>query len=255
MSWDDLQGEGVVAARSEVDTARFGVVVARVRVGSGTTDEQAARRVADEMERIAPTVAVTRWPAERIGLATEMRRRGLQVQPADTLVYWAADADGPATPSADGPVRLGTSPDLEAEVLDLVASVFAGYPTHYLASPVFTPALVTEGYVDWARRTVREDPDAVLVQLVEGHAAALATTARVDAGRATEVLLAGTRRDHRRRGVYCALLSGVLATASTEGVERVLISTQASNVAAQRAWCALGLRPVAAWTTVHLSRA
>lgn len=252
MSWDDLEGTGIHASASELDTRRFGFPVARVTVGRDTTDAQAAQHVVDDLERLAPTVAVARWPADRVGFAAELVRRGLQVLPADTLVYWAGAATGAA--SAGGPVPLTDAPALAPAVEELVAATFADYPTHYLASPDFPPDLVLAGYVEWAGRTAREHPEDVLLQLVDGVPAAVATTARVDGGRGLEVMLAGTHPDHRGRGVYRALLAGVLARAGVDGAERVVISTQASNTAVQRVWCTLGLRPVSAWTTVHLRR-
>lgn len=255
MSWDDLAGSGVSTSASEVDTRRFGFPVARVLVGRDTTDADAATRIIEDLGRLEPEVAVARWPADRVRLAGELVRRGLRVLPADTLVYWAGPAGAPADgPAAAEAVTLSASPHLVPVVESLVAATFADYPTHYLASSDFRPELVLAGYVDWAARSARERPEDVLLRLVEGVPVAVATTARVDAGRATEVLLAGTHPDHRGRGVYGELLAGVLAGARAAGREQVVISTQASNTAVQRVWCRLGLRPVSAWTTVHLRR-
>ncbi|QIM21427.1 GNAT family N-acetyltransferase [Phycicoccus sp. HDW14] len=254
MSWDDLEGTGIRTSASELDTRRFGFPVARLTVGRDTTDAQAAQHVVDDLERLAPAVTVARWPADRVGLAGELVRRGLQVLPADTLVYWAGEVADVPSGGEPGPVSLADAPALAPAVEELVAATFADYPTHYLASPDFPPDLVLAGYVEWAGRTAREHPEDVLLQLVDGVPAAVATTARVDGGRGVEVLLAGTHPDHRGRGVYRALLAGVLARAGADGAQRVVISTQASNTAVQRVWCTLGLRPVSAWTTVHLRR-
>ncbi|MBM6400939.1 GNAT family N-acetyltransferase [Phycicoccus sonneratiae] len=254
MSWDDLEGAGVDASASEVDTRRFGFPVARVRVGRRSTDDEAVAGVLEAFERLRPDVLVARWPADRVRLAGALTRHGLEVLPADTLVYWEGDAAAASGDGADDVVPLAEAPHLAGAVGDLVAATFADYPTHYLASRAFRPDLVLAGYVDWARRTAGEHPEEVLLRLVDGAPAAVATTARVDGGRATEVLLAGTHPDHRGRGVYRALLTGVLGAACAAGSQRLVISTQASNTAVQRAWCGLGLRPVSAWTTVHLRR-
>ena len=57
---------------------------------------------------------------------------------------------------------------------------------------------------------------------------------------------------HRGRGVYAALLSSLLAGLSSQGHDRLVISTQAGNVPVQRLWARAGLLPFAAFTTVHL---
>lgn len=257
MSWDDLEAPGVRSRESAVDSRRFGIPVARVQVGRDTTDDEAVEGILTDLDRLRPEVAVARWPADRVGLAGALDRRGLRVVPADTLLYWGTDLTGRADEPDDvrtGTVSLDRAPQLAPAVGDLVAASFVDYPTHYLASPEFAPDLVLAGYVEWASRTAREHPQEVLLRLVDGVPAAVATTARVQDGRSTEVLLAGTRPDHRGRGVYAALLASVLAAATDRGEERVVISTQASNTTVQRAWCRAGLRPLAAWTTVHLRR-
>jgi GNAT superfamily N-acetyltransferase len=81
---------------------------------------------------------------------------------------------------------------------------------------------------------------------------ALATTLMVNDGQSLEVLLAGTAPNFQGRGVYRSLFAGVVARTAELGCLEVVISTQASNIGVQRAWAALGLRPFAAFTTVHV---
>lgn len=254
MSWDDLAVDGVTASVSPHDTKRFGKVVLRVVVGSHVRNSDAAAGpLLNAVSRRDVDLAVVRWPASFTELGAHLTDAGLTVVPADTLVYWAGGAAKPE----NGPIKVAPLSEFAGELRafeDLVRATFDRYESHYAASPDLDPVLVTEGYVEWALRTASEAAGSTFVAHKEGRLLAFATTRSLASPLDIEVELAGTSPLARGQGAYGALLKALLALLPTMGCRRLLISTQAGNVAVQRLWARGGLLPVAAFTTVHVRR-
>ncbi len=252
MSWDDLAGDGVSVSVSPHDTARFGRVVLRVVVGSRVRDADAALGpVLEAVSRPDVDLAVVRWPASFTALGARLAAAGPSVVPADTLTYWA----GGTTAAVGGPLEIERLSDAPADpdaLEALVRSTFTRYVSHYAASPDLDPDAVTEGYVEWAMRTAADAPRSTWVAREGDELLAFATTRPLTDPRDVEVELAGTSPTHRGRGIYTSLLTALLARLPEQGHDRLLISTQAGNVAVQRLWAKAGLLPVGAFTTVHV---
>ncbi len=251
MSWDDLRGVGVAAAASPYDTARFGIRTARVVVRDGERDVTgAATEIASHLSRLDPEVAIVRWPAPMVGLGQALAANGWRVHPADTLLYWS-------TPVREGLARAGEltsvadEPGLAIKLPGLVRDVFANYPNHYLASSQFKARDVLDGYVEWATRAAEESPALCFLLVSGGDVVSFAATRLLMDG-SLEVELAGTVAHQRNSGHYRALMYGLLGEAAAVGAPHLLISTQAGNTAVQSAWASQGLRPLSAFTTVHL---
>lgn len=238
------------AGPSRLDSARFGIEVARVVVPAGdrsTSLDAVEAAIADLPAR----VHVVRYPADRVAWFATLAGRHAHVVHAATLVYWSTPVAGAgsvgALPAAgaDAP-RL--RPVVPAAAERTVRATFADYPHHYAANPLFPPGQVLDGYGEWARTAA-----------VAGRAwglhdgADLVGLATVSVqGRVLEVELAGIVPGRQRQGWYARLLAGVRALAAEQGCDRVVISTQAGQVHVQRSWARQGLVPVAALETVHL---
>lgn len=253
MTWDGLSHGDVRLSESELDTRRFGMRVARLTVGEAAAD--AARVEAEVVAAVGESssdVIVARWPARMTRVAGLVAGLGRRVIAADTLTYWDV-------PVADLTVRtavgdgLDTRTGVDGEDLDRVlADSFHDYPSHYSANPAFPPALVLEGYLEWAGRTLATRPEDVVTLLRSGRAIGLATCMQGEDASFLEIELAGLVAAEQGGGRYSTLLHGVGQLAQDRGITRVAISTQASNVRVQRSWARAGFAPFAAFTTVHL---
>lgn len=288
MSWDGLQGSRVTYAESPVESARFGLTMARLTVGrdvrpDGPAAEDADRHpdlvtgaaaeVTDRLRAADADVVVVRYPAQSLGLAAAVASSGRDVLAAGSLTYWSAPASAIRVPQpAEGlevvPLAQHTG-DAEgrAAVVDaVVADSFGGYGNHYSANPLLDPEASLAGYQEWARRSALADPADALLLVLRGDAVGLATL--VDGERPkgaggpgedpsrghVEVLLAGLRTAAQGQGRYATLFGGVAREALARGRPEVVISTQSHNVRVQRSWARLGLRPFAAVETVHAVR-
>jgi hypothetical protein len=254
MTWDGLSGVGVTGSLGPYDSDRFGVSVARITVGHKAPDAHRAAAEVDNLVRLLEAeVSVVRWPASLNRIGDDLSRLGYALVPADTLVYWSAPLDEWTQPPRDF-TTLGETPAIAAALPDAVRRTFAGYVNHYSASAVFDSDAVLAGYVDWAIRDATARPFETYAlaqggQNIEGFA----TTSPVADGLCLEVNLAGIVPEARGAGRYGRLMSGMMAISRTKGYQRLVISTQAGNCRVQAAWVHIGLRPFAAFTTVHVT--
>ena len=67
-----------------------------------------------------------------------------------------------------------------------------------------------------------------------------------------EVLLAGIAEGHQNQGLYPHLMKEMINAARANGAKQLVISTQASNIAVQRVWARVGLRPILSVENCHL---
>ncbi len=249
MSWADLYGSGrPVVARSQPDSDRFGFSVDRMSVPDGFPGTTA--QIAELAFSSDARVLVLRYPAARVDVFAALLNRGRDVLLADGLSYWRLTVGDGRRPS--------TQPDLDVAEIDaegvdglvddLVGDIFADYGNHYLADPVFDPALVLAGYQEWARISSRAGGGLVLRRNLEP--VALATTSVADGQ--VEIELAGVLSAQQGSGLYPHLLAAVEDRARRERVDRVVVSTQTHNAGVQRAWARYGFEPVGTFATLHL---
>ncbi len=250
MSWRQaVEAVEVAAVPSPYETDRFGVSVDRVGVA------EAAKVTLDEVRALVrgstADVVVLRYPADRVGWFAALAGDGRVALLADSLVYWRLRVGAGRGPAPAANLRTAVDRDVEPETVDaLVADMFAAYGNHYLANPLFDPALALAGYQQWARRSVAE-AGAVVVR-DEDRLLGLATVEQT--AERTEILLAGVVSAAQGRGIYGHLLAEVERQAAERAAAEVVISTQGHNVRVQRAWARYGFEPVHALLTVHLVR-
>lgn len=253
MTWTNLSGTGVTYRPSPLESARFGVGIGRVMVGAASVWDRAL-----EGDLVAACdhdddVVVVRWPSSMVRCGSALVSTGRDVLPADVLTYWETRS-AEVTPTADeAGLTLTAAASLPDAVIEgVVRRVFAGYVNHYAANPLLSTELALDGYVEWALSAVHQEGSVVLAH--DGVPVGIATwVLEPDAG-LVEVLLAGMVQEARRRGWYASLLAAAGRFAQQQGVDRVVISTQAANVDVQRAWARLGFAPFASVTTAHAVR-
>ena len=198
-------------------------------------------------------VVILRYPSRAVDLFSGlMALPGHEPLFADSLMYWECDLTG-----AEGlpPISPGLSVVKvpPGDVAPMVRSVFAHYPNHYAANPLFEESAALDGYVEWAT-TLLGQGNTVCLALTE-DAAIRAAFAVIDfTSSVPDIRLAGVHPEHAGRGRYRDLIAAAMCEAEGEGSERIAISTQVHNVAVMSTWAKLGWKPVSSCTTVHLVR-
>ena len=229
-----------VLAASDVDSARFGVSIARSYAASAA-DVTAISR---DARASGVAMVIVRCPAGDLSAAQALEQAGGRL--CDTLVHYGRPLDRPI-PEQPRPVRRARPSDIE-EIQAIAAGAFAGYQGHYQADPRLDRAAADAGYVDWARRSIAGAD--VLVVEDEGAIAGFLTMEPSDDG--TEIVLNGIRPDSQGRGLYAALVIGALRRSAKLKAPRCTVSTQVWNVRAQKVWIRVGFEPTQAVHTFHL---
>ena len=261
MSWDGLQGEAVTHGASALETDRFGLTIGRVVVGQDADEALAAGTLTRLLDTLTEQLLVVRWPTRMVSLGGAAAASQRAIIPADVLMYWEVPADELRPDSvalADQNLRTAVptaaQPSAVAAITQVVSDSFRGYGNHYTANPRRDHELALAGYLDWAIRSLNEDPQDVVLLLHRDEPVAVATVTVGGGGQDLEILLAGLTSGTQGQGWYRHLLAAVCEQALTRGCSRVIISTQAHNQRVQRAWARAGFRPFAAITTVHAMR-
>jgi GNAT superfamily N-acetyltransferase len=243
MSLAELMGHDVAVHESDVESRRFGMRVVRVTLPEGGD----ARGVRAHVEGSGADLVIFRFPTARDDMIEVFHDSDWKLVPAGTAIYWEKSLSG-LDELPDGN-RVATAQE-KATVARLIPVIFEGYRNHYSANTSLRHHDITDGYSEWALSRV--DTSESFVMLLRQHTLdiGVATVAmrRSDA----EVELAGIHPEHREKGHYATLMRGVEAQAHLRGAQRLVISTQASNIRVQRAWARLGFVPCFAVDTVHL---
>lgn len=253
MSWHDVAlAPDVVAAPSPRETARFGVTVDRISVSAAS-----AAKLADVLEAVRSSTAdvvILRYPADRMrwfAALTELDRTAIV---ADNLVGWKL-----ATGRGRRPPPLPRGLELvdfvgAAELDAMVADAFRDYGNHYLADPLFDPALALAGYQEWAGREIESGVVALRDAGGRGEPVMLGFLTYGEAGGVAEFALGGVVPGAQGTGLYAHLLAGMEDRAASRGIGSVVCTTQSRNTRVQRRWADYGFKPVLSVFTVHLLR-
>lgn len=230
-----------------LDSARFGIQVERA---SCTGNVQVADVLAQVSQSSADLI-ILRTDAGRSDIATALQQQGEFVIHADTLVYHGMPLQAGAGRMADN-VRRATTADRDA-IARIADAAFQAYRSHYSSNPLLPQDLVHAGYVEWAQSRLGDTDDSSTWVVCDGDAVAgFATCDRQ--GDTVDIVLNAVHPAFERRGHYGTLLGHVIAHASAQSLQRLIISTQVWNYGVQRQWARAGLRLYSALDTYHLDR-
>jgi GNAT superfamily N-acetyltransferase len=238
---------GPAVALSDLERQRFGVIAARAP--NLTVDSLAA--ILDYCRDNAVDVLIARCPADDLPAAQAMERAGGQLM--DTLVYYqrALDRSMPDARDLELPRTLAAH-DID-HVRRIAARAFAGYVGHYHADPRLDRAKCDEVYTSWAERSCRDRNVASTVLIAEeaGRVAGFLTLVERSLSE-HEIALNAVDPEFQGRGVYKRLVIGAMKHARDRGADRLWVSTQLINVAAQKTWTRLGFELARSHYTFHL---
>ncbi len=234
---------------SQPDLDRFGIVVAKAQIGPQTDLDDLLRACSGQAVRLL----IARCPTDLLGQVQGLERRGAIL--ADTLVWWHKEPLEPAASELPRGYTARTASSADAgRVQDLAALAFRDFGGHYHADGRLPRAQCDAVYASWAGALCTDPGEQGCMQLMldagSGEVVGFAGLRRLD-GRTLDGSLFGVHPAHRGRGLLAALLRLAQAWGSTRQMARMEYSTQVGNVAAQRALCAQGFRPLRSVHTLH----
>jgi len=227
---------------SPLDEERFGFRIARAT--SVTLDTLPS--VMDFCRMNSVILLIARCLTSELRAAQAMEREGFSLM--DTLIYYTYDlVKASITPDTGKilvrPIRPGEE--------DVVES-FRGYYGHYHADERLDRAKCDEAYTSWAVRSCvsKDVADEVLVAEQEGHIVGFATL-RLNSAEESEGVLFGIVPRFQEQGIYQSFMIRGMEWSQSKGTMRMIVSTQITNIAVQKAWTRLGFEPHHAYYTFH----
>lgn len=240
---------------SPKDSARFGLMIVRGRIEHNIPTAGALH---NEIVTLGADIAILRIPAGMTAPLRDFTGRGLIPLHADTLVYYERRLTSQVAISEQPPPTLtiekATIED-QASIADVARHGFNSYRSHYHANPLLDPALILEGYAEWAIDYITSGSSDRETWIVRDHdtVIAFATCSLFFSDEIVEVVLNAVDPAHAGHGVYGHLLRHMLRTYQRHGFRAIRISTQVWNYTVQRAWTREGLAISHAYDTYHIN--
>jgi len=232
---------------SAIDEERFGVKTAKAL-------RLQAKDISDimnfcKMQNVE--FLIVRCPTTDLTATQELEQLGFLLM--DTLVYYSCNLKRINFPdkSFDFLIR-PVNPGEEYSVKSLATEIFTGYSGHYHADSRLNKKKCDEIYPDWAYKSCKSKVGAneVLVA-VSGKKIIGFGTICVNGPVEGEGMLFGVSPSFRGKGVYRAIMIECLKWCMERRLERMIISTQITNLASQKTWISLGFEPYQSFYTFH----
>jgi GNAT superfamily N-acetyltransferase len=235
-----------VAIFSQLDSERFGIRVAKTHIVAGSLPQ-----VLDYCREQRIDLLIARSTTSDSVGAQDMERHGFLLM--DTLFYYAFDLSRKVIPGEAGRFTFRPLQPADRDQVRLVAGeAFKGYMGHYHCDARLDRQSCDQVYVSWAERsaTLKSAADEVLVAECTGKVVGFGTL-RLNSPKEAEGLLFAVTPEHQRRGVCRGLVIQGLRWSESQGAQRMVISTQVTNIGMQKVWCRLGFEPSHSYYTFH----
>ncbi len=233
-------------AFSEIDSGRFGVRVARAHIVS---DQLSRALDFCAIERI--DLLIARCRTSDVEAAQGMESKGFLLM--DTLLYYSFDLTKKDIPEDPSEVKIRPfHPNDEADIPRVASAAFKGYMGHYHADVRLDRDQCDAAYCSWAERscTIDTAADEVLIAEIEGKVSGFATL-RLNSPQEVEGMLFAVAPESQGKGICGSFMIRSLQWTRAQGAERMVISTQVTNVSMQKVWCRTGFEPSHSYYTFH----
>lgn len=251
MSWLDLTSDSMVVYQGVAESRRFGITVINIKYGSQLHNTQ---RLFDELLTTQYDLAVVRYPSDKADLSKLIESRRYKAVLTDPTVYWKSKKLLENRPIEDW-VQVTEVTRIELpSVVQVIGSAFHGYQSHWHFNPKTNHIKMSEAYTEWVINAIESPSTHVFLMLDSGAGEPIGMAMIQIEENILEILLAGIVVTRQGQGLYGQLLTHITNFGSSNGVDQVVISTQASNINVQKAWIAQGWVPALTVQTVHIEK-
>lgn len=235
-------------ALSPLDEARFGIRTAKAY----DLTEACLPEVLGFCEREKIRFLIARCSASDLALVHRLESERFLLM--DTLVYYR-HKNLAATPAArpDGITIRPVRPGEEKPVRSIAEQAFRGYQGHYHADPRLDSKDCDETYMDWAVRACESREDGRSEVLVAESSEGLLgfATLRMESPDEGEGVLFCVSPTAQGKGIYRLFMIHGMEWSRANGAKSMVVSTQVTNLAVQKAWVRLGFEPCGSAYTFH----
>jgi GNAT superfamily N-acetyltransferase len=232
---------------SEPDEERFGIRIARTEIAG----LEVLPAVYDFCKAHNVVMLIARCASKDIRIAQTLERDNFSLM--DTLVYYAFNLKRGQISPDTGKVLVRFFKVGDEQFIENVAQrSFQGYFGHYHADSRLDQAKSDEVYVSWALRlcAYRDASNDVIVADADGSIVGFATL-RLNRPEEGEGVLFGVAPEAQGKGIYRSFMIHGMQWCLAKGAERMVVSTQVTNIAVQKVWTRLGFEPSHAYYIFH----
>jgi N-acetylglutamate synthase-like GNAT family acetyltransferase len=233
----------------ESEQTRFGCRMARLTLDSACESADAERIM--EMCRSAQVeMLILRLPTDKIALAQALETLKFRIM--DCLVYYQCPTESvTAAKPSTVKIREATGEDAAA-VGEIARLCFSEYFSHYHADTRLDPVKVSDGYIDWAKRSCLDEKVAstVCLPIVHGTIAGFFALRRNSPSEG-EVVLCAVHPRFTGTGILGELVIRSKQWCRDNGMQRMIISTLINNLKVQRACTNRGFCLYKSYYTFH----
>jgi GNAT superfamily N-acetyltransferase len=236
-----------IIALSTLDEERFGVKTAKSK---NFTWHEIPEILAQSYQNHVQLL-IARCTTSDLKTAQELEKQGFLLM--DTLVYYEHNLHLKINITLNKKIHIRTILTGEAEtVRSLAAESFKGYRGHYHADAKLNVQQCDDVYTSWAYNSCisKDFANEVLVAVLEDKIVGFATL-RINDPKEGKVVLNGVLPKSQRMGIYRMLIENSLIWSIRQGMKRMIISTQITNIAVQKVWVRVGFHPTSSFYTFH----
>ena len=196
---------------------------------------------------------IARCPTLDLKTAQELEKQGFLLM--DTLVYYEHNLHLKINITLNEKILIRTILPGEAEtVRALAAEAFKGYRGHYHADAKLDVHQCDDVYMSWARGIL----DGTAAESRRGNQYPACdldlvgfATLRVNDPNEGEGVLFSVSPAAQGLGIYRMFTESGLLWSIRQGMKRMIVSTQITNVAVQKVWARVGFYPTSSFYTFH----
>jgi ribosomal protein S18 acetylase RimI-like enzyme len=232
---------------SEIDSDRFGAVIAKANVSPG--DDIGSIESWCSVKRVA--MLIVRCATEQLEVVQQLEQCGAKLM--DTLVYYQKRDVALSRVSLPNGcrTRLATQGDAD-ELKRLAIGAFSGFLGHYHADLRLARDACDMVYGSWAANSCLNKQVADDVLLIErDNVVAGFLTLKYKGTDTAEIILNAVDPQCQGMGLYSALVGLALNWTAERGLSKLIVSTQITNLAPQKVWCRYGFEPHSSFYTLH----
>lgn len=232
---------------SAIDEERFGIRTARAL----NVTVEGLSKVLDFCQTHNVVFLIARCLTSNTQAAQAMERYGFLLM--DTLSYYERDLVELPIPTNTGRIVVRPlRPGEDDEVKRIAGESFRQYVGHYHADSRLDRTKCDEAYISWAERSCGSSPiaDEVLVAELDGSIEGFLTL-RLPRPQEGEGVLFAVAPAVQGQGIGQALMIHAMQWFRSMNAIRMVISTQITNIAAQKSWTRIGFEMSHAYYTFH----
>lgn len=254
---DFLRDSCAALEDSVVESARFGLQVARITVPMSADVSTTLPWLRETLVEATHDLVVLRYPARHTTWFASLLATGYDVLHADSLIYFTRPLDSSlarpetALSTRTGPWTATWDSEIDPTALRaLISATFSTFSNHYSANPLIDPTQALAGYQEWVTDSL--DHDRVLCVSDEVGPAAFLTWS--DHGPVCQFKLGGVHPRAQGSGLFSQVLLFAAHAGLRAGCREVDSPTQAHNLRQLAVSWKIGLRAAGACNTLHLVR-